>query len=944
MEDEKPREDISKEIEESVEKVEPSVTKEIAEKEEKIAKGVSEVPVAKDDLIKRKEKIVKFLKEKQDWVYFLVLAFVVFLGVWIRTRNLSGLKDVTTGTWTLGPDLDPFLFLRWAKYIVEHGKLFALDVMRSVPLAEICSGAQCNPISTAREMGLLSYMIAGFHKFISIFSDVSVTYSAVIFPVVMFALTTVAFFLFVRKIFYKENKKTRNIIGLIATLFFVLVPSLLPRTIAGIPEKESAAFFFMFMAFYFFLEALTSEKFRRGMAFGIGAGIMTALMALVWGGVIFVFFTIPPVVLLAFVFKKIKKKEFYIYSSWVFTSLFVMFLFSARYTISSLIHSLSTGNALGVFFLVGFSLLFMKNEKLERLRKKTKLPREIFYVLVAGIVLLVLALVILGPESIWNEIVDAKNSLIQPIVDRFGQTVAENKQPYFMNDWRSSFGPVKFNIPLYFWLFLAGSVLLFSHLIRNFRKKEKRILVFSYFIFLICLIFSRYSPSSSLNGTNSLSLLVYFSGWILLLASAIYVYRENYKRGSMDLFKELNFAYLLYFIVLTLGIIGARGGIRLIMVLGAISPIAVAFLFFKLPRNYLKEKDDMKKFFIGVFAVVVIIASMFTVVSYYQQDRAQAAGMATGPYQEQWQRAMQWVRESTEENAVFAHWWDYGYWLQSIGERATVLDGGNSIGYWNHLMGRHVLTGTDRNTALEFLYAHNVTHLLIDSTEIGKYGAYSSIGSDENYDRLSWIPTFHMDESRTQETSEGKTYLYAGGTGVDEDIILETNGEDIFLPQGNAALGGIIIKVSNSGRMSQPTAVFVYNGKQYEISLRFAYYNNELLDFKTGLGAGVFLYPRVKSGSEINLIGSAFYLSKRTIDSQLARLYLFGEEDENFVLAHEEKNQVIGYLEAQGVDVGSFVEYQGFQGPIKIWEINYPSDIELNEAFLETHYPEEIRI
>jgi len=66
--------------------------------------------------------------------------------------------------------------------------------------------------------------------------------------------------------------------------------------------------------------------------------------------------------------------------------------------------------------------------------------------------------------------------------------------------------------------------------------------------------------------------------------------------------------------------------------------------------------------------------------------------------------------------------------LQSIGERATVLDGGNAIVYWNYLMGRHVLTGDNQKDALEFLYNHNTTHLLIDSSDIGKYGAYSSIG------------------------------------------------------------------------------------------------------------------------------------------------------------------------------------------------------------------------
>ena len=115
----------------------------------------------------------------------------------------------------------------------------AYDMMRSSPLG----------YDTAGEMKLLSYLIAYFHKFLSLFGlSNDVTYSAILFPVFMFALTTIAFFLFAREIFYKQNDKTKNLIALISTLIFVLVPSLLPRTIAGIPEKEAAAFFFMFFS------------------------------------------------------------------------------------------------------------------------------------------------------------------------------------------------------------------------------------------------------------------------------------------------------------------------------------------------------------------------------------------------------------------------------------------------------------------------------------------------------------------------------------------------------------------------------------------------------------------------------------------------------------------------------------------------------------------------
>ncbi|MCK5043537.1 hypothetical protein KAR52_00865 [Candidatus Pacearchaeota archaeon] len=923
-------EDISKEIEKSSLEPKQVVTGEISKKEEKIAKGVGEIPVMKNELEERKQKIISFLKQKKDWVYYLILAFIVFIGTFIRTRNIPKLKDITTGAWTLGPDLDPFLFLRWAKYIVEHGSLMILDTMRCVPLG----------FNTAAEMKLLSYMIAWFHHFLSFFSKEStVTYAAIWFPVIMFALTAIAFFLFARKIFYKKSKKVRNIIALIATSFFVLIPSLLPRTIAGIPEKESVAFFFMFMAFYLFLEAFTSEKLKKGLIFGVFAGIATALMALTWGGMIFIFFTIPTAVLLAFIFGKVKQKELYIYCSWFISSFIIMIPFSTRYSLTNLVTSTSTGLGIGIFVMIGISLLIMKNKKLNEIKKKTKLPDEVFALIISFLILFILILIFLGPKFVLNQISGTIQTLITPMTTRFGLTVAENRQPYFLGDWTGSFGPIAFNIPLFFWLFFIGSIALFGSMIKKLGKKEKAVLIFSYFIFLICLIFSRYSPSSILNGTSGLSLFIYFGGGLFFLGTFGYFYFKNYKKGN-SVFKEFDFSYILYFIILTLGIIGARAGIRLIMVLGAVSPIAVSFLIVKMSQNYLNKKNEAK-FFVGILLLLVLIASLFTVWTYYRQDIYTAENFAPGAYQVQWQKAMTWVRENTSLDAIFAHWWDYGYWLQSLGERATILDGGNTVVYWNHLMGRHVLTGSDEQKALEFLYTHNGTHLLMDSTEIGKYTAYSSIGSDEDYDRFSWITTFLMDEKQTQETNTETVYVYAGGTSVDEDIFWEEGGKEIFLPKKKAGIGAIVLKKQGE-KILQPKAIFVYNGQQYEIPLNYAYVKDKLYEFQGGLDAGVFIFPRLDSkngGVEINGIGAAMYLSGRTIHSQLANLYLFNQKSNYFNLAHSEDSLIIENLKQQGVEIGDFVYYQGFQGPIKIWEISYPSDIKANPEYLEIAYP-----
>ena len=44
-----------------------------------------------------------------------------------------------------------------------------------------------------------------------------------------------------------------------------------------------------------------------------------------------------------------------------------------------------------------------------------------------------------------------------------------------------------------------------------------------------------------------------------------------------------------------------------------------------------------------------------------------------------WTDAMQWLRENTPKDAVIASWWDYGYWISTLGERTTLADNATLI-------------------------------------------------------------------------------------------------------------------------------------------------------------------------------------------------------------------------------------------------------------------------
>jgi len=89
--------------------------------------------------------------------------------------------------------------------------------------------------------------------------------------------------------------------------------------------------------------------------------------------------------------------------------------------------------------------------------------------------------------------------------------------------------------------------------------------------------------------------------------------------------------------------------------------------------------------------------------------------------------------------------------------------------------------------------------------------------------------------------------------------------------------------------------------------------------------------------------GALLYLSNRTVKSQLARLYLYNENNSNFRLVHNEPDEIVSNLRAQGVltENQDFLYYPGadLRGPIKIWEINYPAGIQVKQEFLNTSYP-----
>lgn len=898
---------------------------------------------------KRKEKIIQFIKNPEFWIISLLVVALI-LGVYIRSmplqdhNGLPGLWDITTNSWTLGPDLDPWLFVRTAETILEQGKVPAIDEMRNVPLG----------FDNTKETMLLPYMIVGTYKISSLFyAGTTIEFAGAIFPVIMFAFTILAFFLFVRKLFISKKEKAKaNAIALIATFFMIVIPNFVSRTIAGIPEKESAAFFFMFISFYFFLKAWKNSS-KKAFIFGALAGTTTAMMALIWGGVIFIYIPLALSTLVAFIFEKVNKKETLVYSEWILIAMSLSLIFSNKYNLIDFVTSIASGFAFLVFTILVMHLI-LENKKIKGIDflQKIKVSKPIKTILVTLILLFIVGLLLLGPGFFIEKIKAVHQTIFQPITGRWNTTVAENRQPYF-TEWGASFGPFLKNIPILFWMFIVGSILLVKNMSKSFQKINSLKLISAYTIFLFGMIFSRYSAESIFNGENFISKLLYYGSALIFLWTLMQIYSREKEN-----LRKIDYGFMLLLSLFLLSLFSARGAIRLIMVLGPIASIFVAYLIVTILSEFNKTKEETWKTILGGILIIILLSSIFsfwtffkitagnpssqTFMGSFDKTGSQAYNMIPSYYNQQWQKAMEWVREETSQEAVFAHWWDYGYWVQSIGKRATVLDGGNMIPFWNYWMGRLVLTGDNQEEALDFLYNHHATHYLIDSSDIGKYGAFSSIGSDENYDRFSWISSFLLDESQTQESKNSSTYVYSGGITLDEDLILTQNGEEIFLPSGNTGVLGIILTInSETNEIQQPYAIMTYNGNRYRVDLKYIYLDGNFLEFSEGIEATAYVYPKISytgTGITSNPLGATMFLSPRVMRGMLAQKYILNDPFEkfpNFQLVHTEQNVVIESLNSQGMDLPEFVYYQGVQGPIKIWEIEYTGSEKVDEKYLE---------
>ncbi len=56
----------------------------------------------------------------------------------------------------------------------------------------------------------------------------------------------------------------------------------------------------------------------------------------------------------------------------------------------------------------------------------------------------------------------------------------------------------------------------------------------------------------------------------------------------------------------------------------------------------------------------------------------------------------------------------------------------------------------------------------------------------------------------------------------------------------------------------------------------------------------------------------------------------------NFKLVHKEESLIVEELRNRGLNLPSFVYFNGIHGPIKIWEIKYSGKEQIKQEYIDT--------
>ncbi|MGD8708247.1 MAG: STT3 domain-containing protein [Nitrosopumilaceae archaeon] len=92
----------------------------------------------------------------------------------------------------------------------------------------------------------------------------------------------------------------------------------------------------------------------------------------------------------------------------------------------------------------------------------------------------------------------------------------------------------------------------------------------------------------------------------------------------------------------------------------------------------MRTKNILKFSFLGIIIILLLIPLVYPNSNWINSAKAPPTILNGGSNwnvaTNDWKESLEWIKTNTPEEAVIASWWDYGYWITTMSDRATIND------------------------------------------------------------------------------------------------------------------------------------------------------------------------------------------------------------------------------------------------------------------------------
>jgi dolichyl-diphosphooligosaccharide---protein glycosyltransferase len=435
------------------------------------------------------------------------------------------------------------------------------------------------------------------------------------FPAVMGALTVIALFALVRVL-------GGTAAGMFSALLMAFSPAIIQRGNLGWFKSEPLGLFFGILAMYLFISAIKHKEIKYAIAKAVAGGLILGLANGAWGGI--QYFSIP--ISLFFIALPFFRKD-----------LTIPIYVAIAFTVFTLITAAAFPRP-GISFVLGLPGLAMIAGTIflaiaffvKKISKPMVRTRNVALVLIA-FVAVGIGFILAGPYvspsfrylNAINPFIGSIDPLVESVAEHFTPTVA---------DYFTDFSVLLMFAGLGGWLAFRrrNDTAIFALLIGitgvYVSATFARLLVFASFGIIVLAGLGLYEVTRSIMAYREATATPATAGPRITAATREERRKLEFARRSHSTSGQI---------------------VKISYVIVMIMMLSIP-MFYPTNANWVSSAD-----------VPAAIAN---------------GGTGYRVQSEDWTDAMDWLSKNTEPNAVIASWWDYGYWITTLGNRTSLAD------------------------------------------------------------------------------------------------------------------------------------------------------------------------------------------------------------------------------------------------------------------------------